>query len=79
MAVYFNRPNNRRTIEERYAGDGVMVVFNEPAPVENPALQGVLMALELRHAIRALTATIRILAAHAQNDRVVEVTEYVRR
>ena len=42
---------------ERYAGDGVMVVFNDPVPVENPALQAVLMALELREAIRALTAT----------------------
>jgi adenylate cyclase len=29
---------------ERYAGDGVMVVFNDPVPVENPALQAVLMA-----------------------------------
>jgi class 3 adenylate cyclase len=26
---------------ERYAGDGVMVVFNDPVPVENPALQAV--------------------------------------
>jgi class 3 adenylate cyclase len=42
---------------ERYAGDGVMVVFNDPVPVENPALQAVLMALELRPAIGALTAT----------------------
>jgi adenylate cyclase len=42
---------------ERYAGDGVMVVFNDPVPVENPALQAVLMALELRGAIGALTAT----------------------
>jgi class 3 adenylate cyclase len=42
---------------ERYAGDGVMVVFNDPVPVENPALQAVLMALELRDAIGALTAT----------------------
>jgi class 3 adenylate cyclase/putative methionine-R-sulfoxide reductase with GAF domain len=42
---------------ERYAGDGVMVVFNDPVPVENPALQAVLMALELREAIGALTAT----------------------
>ena len=40
---------------ERYAGDGVMVVFNDPVPVENPALQAVLMALELRDAIGALT------------------------
>jgi hypothetical protein len=42
---------------ERYAGDGVMVVFNDPVPVENPALQAVLMALELRDALGALTAT----------------------
>jgi class 3 adenylate cyclase len=42
---------------ERYAGDGVMVVFNDPVPVENPALQAVLMALELRDALSALTAT----------------------
>ena len=42
---------------ERYAGDGVMVIFNDPVPVENPALQAVLMALEMRHAIGALTET----------------------
>jgi adenylate cyclase len=41
---------------ERYAGDGVMVIFNDPVPVENPALQAVLMALELRAALGALTA-----------------------
>ena len=44
---------------ERYAGDGVMVVFNDPVPVENPALQAVLMALEVRNAIGALTDTWR--------------------
>ena len=42
---------------ERYAGDGVMVVFNDPVPVKNPALQAVLMALEMRDAIGALTET----------------------
>jgi two-component system, NtrC family, sensor kinase len=42
---------------ERYAGDGVMVVFNDPVPVESPALQAVFMALELRDALGALTAT----------------------
>jgi class 3 adenylate cyclase len=42
---------------ERYAGDGVMVIFNDPVPVENPALQAVLMALEVREALGALTAT----------------------
>jgi adenylate cyclase len=40
---------------ERYAGDGVMVVFNDPVPVQNPPLQAVLMALEMRDAIGALT------------------------
>ena len=39
---------------ERYAGDGVMVIFNDPVPVENPALQAVLMALDMRAAIGAL-------------------------
>ena len=43
---------------ERYAGDGVMVVFNDPVPVENPALQAVLMALEVRDAIGTLTETL---------------------
>ena len=44
---------------ERYAGDGVMVVFNDPVPVDNPALQAVLMALEMRNAIGTLTETWR--------------------
>ena len=48
---------------ERYAGDGVMVVFNDPVPVENPALQAVLMALEMRGAIGALTETWRRVGA----------------
>ena len=36
-----------------------MVVFNDPVPAENPALQAVLMALEVREAIGALTETWR--------------------
>jgi GAF domain-containing protein len=39
---------------ERYAGDGVMVIFNDPVPVPNPALQAVKMALDMRVAIGAL-------------------------
>jgi class 3 adenylate cyclase len=39
---------------ERFAGDGVMVVFNDPVPVPNPALQAVHMALDMRAAIGAL-------------------------
>jgi class 3 adenylate cyclase len=46
---------------ERYAGDGVMVIFNDPVPVENPALQAVLMALDMRDAIGALTEKWRRL------------------
>jgi len=46
---------------ERYAGDGVMVIFNDPVPIENPALQAVLMALEMRDAIGALTEKWRRL------------------
>jgi class 3 adenylate cyclase len=38
---------------ERYAGDGVMVVFNDPVPVDNPALQAVRMALDMRAALGA--------------------------
>jgi adenylate cyclase len=39
---------------ERYAGDGVMVIFNDPVPVENPALCAVRMALEMRAALAGL-------------------------
>jgi class 3 adenylate cyclase len=39
---------------ERFAGDGVMVIFNDPVPVENPTLQAVLMALDMRNAIGSL-------------------------
>jgi class 3 adenylate cyclase/putative methionine-R-sulfoxide reductase with GAF domain len=46
---------------ERYAGDGVMVIFNDPVPVGNPALQAVLMALEMRTAIEALMEKWRLL------------------
>ncbi len=31
-----------------------MVIFNDPVPVDNPALQAVLMALDMRSAIEAL-------------------------
>ncbi len=39
---------------ERFAGDGVMVIFNDPVPIEKPALQAVLMGLEMRAAIGGL-------------------------
>jgi adenylate cyclase len=46
---------------ERFAGDGVMVIFNDPVPVENPALQAVLMALDMRGAIGGMIARWRDL------------------
>jgi adenylate cyclase len=46
---------------ERFAGDGVMVIFNDPVPVENPALQAVLMALDMRTAIAAMIEKWRLL------------------
>jgi class 3 adenylate cyclase len=39
---------------ERFAGDGVMVIFNDPVPLPNPALVAVMTALETRSAIRTL-------------------------
>ena len=39
---------------ERYAGDGVMVVFNDPMPVDQPALKAVLTAINMRVAIASL-------------------------
>ena len=46
---------------ERYAGDGIMIIFNDPIPVSNPALLAVQMALEMRKAIDALTEKWRQL------------------
>jgi class 3 adenylate cyclase len=38
-----------------------MVIFNDPVPVENPALKAVLMALDMRTAIGAMIAKWRLL------------------
>ena len=46
---------------ERYAGDGVMVIFNDPVPLPNPALQAVKMALDMRVALDALVGKWRRL------------------
>jgi class 3 adenylate cyclase len=46
---------------ERYAGDGVMVIFNDPIPVDKPALQAVLMAIDIRAAIGVLIESWRKL------------------
>ena len=46
---------------ERFAGDGVMVIFNDPVPLPNPALVAVMMALEMRSAIEELVERWRRL------------------
>jgi class 3 adenylate cyclase len=40
---------------------GVMVIFNDPVPAENPALQAILMALDMRGAIGRMIARWRDL------------------
>jgi class 3 adenylate cyclase/CheY-like chemotaxis protein len=42
-----------------FAGDGLMVWFNDPIPCEDPALRAVRMAAEMREAMSALTAVWR--------------------
>lgn len=39
---------------EHFAGDGVMLIFNDPAPLPDPAMSAVRMALELRESVRVL-------------------------
>lgn len=39
---------------ERFVGDGVMVIFNDPIPLPNPSQHAVQMALEMRASIGAL-------------------------
>jgi len=46
---------------ERYAGDGVMVIFNDPVPVPDPTLRAVKMALDMRVTIGALIENWRRL------------------
>src|SRR5512134_2007675 len=40
---------------EHFAGDGVMILFNAPLPVENHQLQAIRMALRIRESIASLT------------------------
>jgi class 3 adenylate cyclase len=44
---------------EHFAGDGVMIIFNDPAPLPNPALNAVLMALDVRDAVERLAGEWR--------------------
>jgi adenylate cyclase len=46
---------------ERFAGDGVMAIFNDPVPMPKPALQAVQMALDIRSAIGTLMEKWRLL------------------
>jgi adenylate cyclase len=44
---------------ERFAGDGMMIFFNDPVPVENPAERAVRMAVAMRDRVRELRAAWR--------------------
>src|SRR5688572_17837783 len=44
---------------ERFAGDGMMIFFNDPVPVSNPAERAIRMALAMREQVRELTAKWR--------------------
>jgi class 3 adenylate cyclase len=41
---------------ERFAGDGVMIIFNAPLPCTDPSLRAVRMAIEMRNEIGKLSA-----------------------
>jgi adenylate cyclase len=44
---------------DKYAGDGLMVLFNDPVKVEQPTLRAVTMALEMRDAVAQLAVKWR--------------------
>ena len=44
---------------EHFAGDGVMILFNDPLPLPDPELAAVRMALEMRSAVQSLAAAWR--------------------
>ncbi len=41
---------------ERFAGDGIMIIFNDPVPISDPTWQAVRMALAVRERMQALIA-----------------------
>jgi adenylate cyclase len=41
---------------ERFTGDGIMVFFNDPAPVPDPAARAARMALAMQHEVASLAA-----------------------
>jgi adenylate cyclase len=44
---------------ERFAGDAIMVLFNDPLPCSDPSLSAVQMAIEMRDEVAALTSKWR--------------------
>jgi class 3 adenylate cyclase len=46
---------------EHFAGDGMLIFFNDPAPIPNPAEQAVRMALAMRERVSELTVKWRKL------------------
>jgi len=46
---------------EHFAGDGVMLIFNDPAPLADPALAAVRMAIDLRASVARLAESWRKL------------------
>jgi class 3 adenylate cyclase/HAMP domain-containing protein len=47
---------------ERFAGDGIMVLFNAPLPCPDPSVRAVKMAIEMRRQVSALTTKWRKLS-----------------
>jgi adenylate cyclase len=41
---------------EHFAGDGVMILFNDPLPLKEPEIAAIRMALEMRTAVAALAS-----------------------
>jgi adenylate cyclase len=46
---------------EHFAGDGMMIFFNDPVPLPNPARQAIRMALAMRERLKELTVKWRKL------------------
>ena len=44
---------------DQFSGDGIMVFFNDPVPIPDPAVRAVKMAMAIREAASKLTATWR--------------------
>ncbi len=44
---------------ERFTGDGMMIFFNDPVPVPNPAERAIRMAIEMRERVEVLSAVWR--------------------